>query len=98
MALSDAFGEKALDFEAENKLRCGQQETSARKFTERRVTELQERLARFRAEDNLQPIPMTEGLVRKEEEQLQTKLMRISQRGSVDPTLVRLATGIIRVE
>lgn len=96
--LSEAFGKKMLDFEAENTLRCGQQEISARKFADRRVSELQERLARFRAEGNSQPIPMTEGLIRKEEDQLQTKLARVDQRRLVDPTLVRLAVGIVRVE
>ena len=56
-ALSDAFGERLSDFYAENTLRCDQQETSARKFAERRIEELQRRIDRFRAERNCVPSP-----------------------------------------
>ena len=96
--LGSSFGERVSDFEAENELRCDQQETSARRFAERRVNELQNRLSRFRAQQNLRPIPMTEGLLRKEQTQLSAKLERINQRRIIDPTLVPLATGVIRVE
>jgi hypothetical protein len=41
---------------------------------------------------------MTEGLIRKEEEQLRTKLERIANRQQVDPTMIPLAAGVIRVE
>jgi hypothetical protein len=40
---------------------------------------------------------MTEGLARKEEEQLKAKIDRVSRRRHVDPTMVPLATGVIRV-
>jgi hypothetical protein len=40
---------------------------------------------------------MTEGLLQKEETQLTAKLTMIEQRRIVDPTLVSIATGIIRV-
>lgn len=97
-ALCDAFAEKIRDFEAENQLRCNQQETSARKFAERRIAELQERLSRFRAQRNARLIPMTEGLLQKEQAQLKAKLAMIEQRRTVDPTMVSLAAGVIRVE
>ena len=97
-ALGRSFEERMQDFEAENELRCNQQETSAHRFANRRIAELRERLDRFRAQGNLRPIPMTEGLLRKEEAQLQSKLARIAQRRRVDPTMVPLAAGIIRVE
>ena len=53
---------------------------------------------KFRREGNLRPVAMTEGLIRKEEEQLRTKLERIANRQQVDPTMIPLATGVIRVE
>ncbi|QQR36147.1 DEAD/DEAH box helicase family protein [Devosia oryziradicis] len=97
-ALSDAFGERLSDFYAENTLRCDQQETSARKFAERRITELQRRIDRFRAEQKVRPIAPTEGLIRKEEEQLRVKLDRLARRRAVDPTMSALAVGVVRVE
>ena len=95
--LADAFGERLCDFDAENAMRCDQQETSAKKFAERRLKELNSRIARFRAEDNQRPIAMTDGLIRKEEDQLKAKIDRIARRRDVDPTMVPLALGVIRV-
>jgi hypothetical protein len=97
-ALGGVFDERMRNFEAENELRCNQQETSARKFAERRIGELRERLLRFRTRGDLRPIPMTEGLLRKEEAQLKAKLARIEQRRKTDPTVVPIATGFVRVE
>jgi superfamily II DNA or RNA helicase len=96
--LNDAFAARLSDFEAENTLRCNQQEVSATKFAERRLAELQQRLSRYRAADNLRPVAMTEGLVRREEEQLRLKLDRVSRRRQVDPTLSLLGVGVIRVQ
>jgi SNF2 family DNA or RNA helicase len=95
--LADAFGERMSDFEAENTVRCDQQETSARKFAQRRIDDLNRRLHKFRSENNTRPIAMTEGLIRKEEEQLQAKIDRVSRRRNVDPTMVHLALGVVRV-
>ena len=96
-ALGKSFDERMQNFEAENELRCNQQETSARKFAERRIDELKERLERFRARNDLRPIPMTEGLLRKEEAQLKAKLARIEHRRKTDPTMIPIGTGFIRV-
>lgn len=96
-ALADAFGARLTDFEAENTMRCNQQETSARKFADRRIKELSERVTKFKATGNLRPVAMTEGLIRKEEEQLQAKIDRIARRRDVDPTMTPLAVGVIRV-
>lgn len=96
-ALVDAFGERLADFEAENTMRCDQQETSARKFAQRRLDDLNGRIAKFRAENILRPVAMTEGLIRKEEEHLRAKIDRVSRRRNVDPTMVQLALGVIRV-
>ncbi len=98
VALTNEFGQQLLDCSAENELRCSQQETSARKFADRRIGELKGRLQRFRYEGELRLLPMTEGLLRKEETQLKIKLERIAQRRMVDPTMIQIATGFIRVE
>ena len=42
-------------------------------------------------------VAMTEGLIRKEEEQLKAKIDRVSRRRNVDPTMVHLALGVVRV-
>jgi superfamily II DNA or RNA helicase len=96
--LSNAFGIRLSDFEAENSVRCAQQETSAKKFAERRLGELGNRVSRFKSNGSLKAIPMTEGLIRKEEEQLKIKLDRVARRRDVDPTMMSLALGLIRVE
>ncbi|ARP64300.1 hypothetical protein A9K65_013605 [Mesorhizobium sp. WSM1497] len=96
-ALGEVFGERLADFEAENAVRCDQQRTSAEKLASRRLEGLKARIQRFRNEGNLRPVAMTEGLIRKEEEQLKTKLDRVSKRRVVDPTMIPLAAGVIRV-
>lgn len=96
-ALGDLFGERLADFEAENTVRCNQQRTSAEKLAQRRLTDFKARVQRFKSEGNIRPIAMTEGLIRKEEEQLKTKLDRVAKRLLVDPTMIPLAAGIIRV-
>lgn len=85
------------DYEAENALRCDQQETSARRFFERRSTELSERLEKFRSQDKQRLIPPTEGLLNKQKLLLETKLSRIDQNRRTDRSFVPLAAGIIRV-
>jgi hypothetical protein len=96
--LEHDFAARVRDFESENNLRCGQQETSARRFAERRMAELSARIERYREQGSTRLIPMTEGLLQKEEARLRTKLMTVAQRRMVDPTIVPLAAGIIRVE
>lgn len=96
--LSNEFGRRLKDFEAQNAVRCAQQETSAKKFAERRLEELRGRLSRFEAIGNHKAIPMTKGLIRKEQDQLKIKLDRVARQRDVDPTMVPLATGLIRIE
>ncbi|MDR7033112.1 SNF2-related protein [Mesorhizobium sp. BE184] len=96
-ALGDLFAERLTDFEAENSVRCDQQRTSAEKLAHRRLEGLKARIARFRHDGNIRPVAMTEGLIRKEEEQLKTKLDRIGKRQQVDPTMIPLAVGVIKV-
>jgi superfamily II DNA or RNA helicase len=59
-ALGEAFGERLADFEAENKVRCDQQRTSAEKLARRRLEGFHARIDRFRREGNVRPIAMTE--------------------------------------
>ena len=97
--LRDAFAVRMVDFEAENEVRCNQQETSARRFAERKLTERREILQRQREKGNIKGITLHENLLRHEEERLQAKLTLIAQRrDNVDPTMVPLASGVIRVE
>jgi len=96
-ALEQAFSERLKDFEAENTVRCDQSEMGARKFADRRIKELSERVEKFRASGNLRPIRMTEGLIRREETELGVKLDRIGRRRQIDPTMIPLAVGVIRV-
>ncbi|WP_042775871.1 SNF2-related protein [Sinorhizobium fredii] len=96
--LADSFGERLSDFDAENKVRCDQQETSAKKHAQRKLSELNQRISRYREEGKTRPIAMTEGLIRKEEEQLRSKVDRVARRRDVDPTMIPLAIGVIRVD
>ena len=96
--LDSAFGEKFENFEIENQLRCEQQETNAQTSAARKVDNLQKRLARFRAEGKQKPIPMTEGLLRKEKNVLKAKLAHIEKWRNVGSTLNQLAMGVVRVE
>ena len=96
-SLYGEFARLLDDSESENRQRCNAQETSARKFSERRINELQDRLQRFRDNDQLSWIPMTKGLLNRERGQLKAKLDRVAKRRSIDESLERLAVGIIRV-
>ena len=96
--LAESFRRRTERFVADNEHRCNQQETSARRFYDRRIAELKERIARFRAQGGSRAIPMTEGLLRKEERQLDEKLSRIEVRREVDPEFKQLAAGVVRVE
>jgi len=96
-ALDESFGDSLSNCEAENRVRCDQQRTSAEKLAKRKTAELQERINRFREEGKNRVIPMTEGRLKKEEEQLKIKLDRIAKHQHVDPTMVPLALGVIRV-
>lgn len=95
--LVEAFEEKSQSFIADNEHRCNQQTTSAHRFYDRRISELQRRIGRFRMEGRTRAIPMTEGLLRREENQLGEKLSRIETGRTVDPEFRQLAAGVVRV-
>jgi superfamily II DNA or RNA helicase len=96
--LEQAYGRRLAEAESENALHCEQQEVSAKAHTTRRLEELRGRLDRFRLEGNDRMIPMTEGLVRREEQDQADKLRRIERRRVVDDSMVPLASGYIRVK
>ena len=96
-SLRTEYADKLKAFEAENNLKCRQQETSARNYTSRKLTELNERLERFRSTGRHRLIPMTEGLVRREKEQLSLKLQSIEEQREVDPEFSSVAVGLIRI-
>ena len=85
------------DFEAENRQRCSAQETSATRFSERRISELGDRLRRFRDNNQRHLVPMTEGLLQRERAQLEAKLQRVAGRRNIDESMETLAVGIVRV-
>ena len=96
-ALNREYAELAEDFEAENEQRCNAQEASARRFSERRTYDLEERLRRFMERGQLKVIPMTEGLIRRERAQLAERMKKVGERRCIDATMEPLALGIIRV-
>ena len=96
-ALGDGFDRYTSEFQAENDRRCNGQRTSAERYTKRRIRELDDRLHRFRSENRRRLLPMTEGLVRKERSELNTKLARIETRREVDSSFAELAIGVIRL-
>jgi SNF2 family DNA or RNA helicase len=91
------FEKRLVDFLVENTVRCDQQATSATKFAARRIAELQDRVERFQLEGNDRLVPMTEGLLKKEESELKFKLQVVDKKRNVDPTMVHLGLGLIRV-
>ena len=96
-ALNGEYAELAEDFEAENEQRCNSQEISARRFSERRTRDLEDRMQRFRDRGQMNLVPMTQGLVRREQAQLTEKLSRVEERRLVDTTMEPLALGVIRI-
>ncbi|HRX82143.1 MAG TPA: hypothetical protein P5307_23915, partial [Pirellulaceae bacterium] len=96
--LDDRFSEKCVEFETDNELRCRQQETSAQRYADRRISTFLERIDRFKLQGNDKMIPPTEGLIRRERDHLDQKLSRIAGLREVDLTVSTLATGIILIE
>ncbi|WP_319414790.1 SNF2-related protein [Marispirochaeta aestuarii] len=81
----------------ENRRLCNTQRESACLFKERRVKELQDRIARFRENGNTRMIPATEGLIRKEEITCRNKIARIEAMEVIDADNYDLAAGVIQV-
>jgi hypothetical protein len=97
-ALEEAFAGKILDFDAENRSICIQQERTAGSLSARKCASLEERIARDRESGNLKVIPMTEGKLRAEQDRLSAILKKISGRSRLNPESRSVANGIIRIE
>jgi SNF2 family DNA or RNA helicase len=96
-ALGERWAERAEAFNAENEMRCRQQELSARKYADRRISELTQRIARYEQGGKQRQIPMTRGLLTQKRDELAQKLRRIESARIVDPTLALIAAGVIRL-
>ena len=96
--LAESFSQQCEDFELENNARCEQQRTSAEKFATRKLSQLNERIERYEIEGKSRVIPMTKGLIEREERQLKDKLLKIDNSMVIDPTQGELAIGVIRIE
>lgn len=96
-SLNSEYAQLLEDFKAENEQRCNAQETSAQRFSDRRIRDLEDRLRRFRDNNQLHLIPMTEGLVRRERAHLAANLKKVGRRRITDSTMDPLAVGIVRV-
>lgn len=92
------YGRRLDDFEAENSVRCKQQETSARKYADRRIADLRQRIVRFELLGQPRMIPATEGLIRREGDTVNEKLARIHTRRQVDHSTSQLSAGFIMIE
>ena len=96
--LAEMFGRRDADFRNENEVYCDQQKINATRLADRRITDLEERLGRYRDEGRTDLIPMNEGRLKKELRQKEVNLERIEQRAQARSSLSELAAGVIRVE
>jgi superfamily II DNA or RNA helicase len=96
--LEEAFDRAASEFETENNNRCDIQQQSAQDYANRRKQELEERIAKFKAENQLQMIPATEGLLNKVNRELEIKKRAIATKREINLDLVQLAAGVIFVK
>ena len=96
--LTEDFYTFLKDFEAENQILCEQQRTSAKNFHSTRISELERRIERFKIEGKHKSIPMTKGLLKREQNLLHHKINRIERQFKVADSLQDLAAGLIVVE
>ena len=90
------FDTKLRDFEAQNKLRCSRQLTSARKSAERRMARPKDLFDRYVASGNLRMSRVEKGKIDKIEIHLRSVEQRIEQKWEVNPDFKDLAWGVIR--
>ena len=97
-ALTEEFGNRMDNFEAENNLKCRQQEISARNYSDRQISEFRERIEQYRVRGQQRIIPMTEGKIEKVKQDLNRKLLKIESYKEIDPTSSSVAVGLIRID
>jgi SNF2 family DNA or RNA helicase len=96
--LEQAFDRAANEFEIDNHNRCDIQQQSAQDYANRRKQELEERIAKFKQEGQLQMIPATEGLLNKINRELEIKKRAIATKRDTNIELVQLAAGVIFIQ
>lgn len=96
--LLEKFTEEERTFKEDNDDRCDVQQTSAERFANRRIKMFQDRIKDFEAAGKTKPIPMTVGLLDKEENELGIKQRTIEDHRVVDARPETLCMGMISVE
>ena len=96
--LYNRFGDRREVFDAENSVRCNQQETSTRKYAERRIADFAGRIDRYKADGRKNLIPMNQAQLENEERERDEKLARIQKNRTIEPSTFTLAMGVVRVE
>lgn len=84
-------------FVEENHRKCNMQLISANSYASRRLDELHGRIDKFKQENKLKSIPMTNGLIKRVRQDLDLKVRRIKEKQSVDTGFSILAAGYVRV-
>lgn len=96
--LQDDFFEDSESFEAENQDWCNVQEGIAKRSSQRKIQEIQERITRFTEEGKTRIIPAEQGKIDKESQNLQVKLAKIKEKRKTDTNNLTLAAGLIFIE
>lgn len=79
----------------ENKHTCANQLESAKRYMERQVEELTNRIKRYKEEGRERTIPATEGLIRREKQNFQVKQNRIEAKKELDEGFEEISAGVI---
>ncbi len=96
--LKDQFLEDSESFEAENEDWCNLQEGIAKRSSQRKIEEIEERIARFMQEGKTRIIPAEQGKIAKENQNLQVKLAKIQEKRQTKTSNPTLAAGLIFIE
>ena len=97
-SMSDRLAAFIEQIELENEVLCDQEEQAAHALADRRIAELEARVARFRHEDRRNLVPMTEGLIRSARARLDDALQRVTKRRKVEPGWAELVSVLVRIE
>ena len=95
--LAEEFGERVTEFELENEHWANQQRTSAERLAERKITSLEQRIAKMRLEGKERGVALANAQIKKQNEYLEAKLQRIGIGSAVEPSMNELAGGLILV-
>ncbi|MDR9404340.1 MAG: hypothetical protein RI580_12965, partial [Halothece sp. Uz-M2-17] len=96
--LQDQFFEDSESFKAENEDWCNLQEGIAKRSSQRKIEEIEERIARFTEEGKTRIIPAEQGKIDRENQDLQVKLAKIQEKRQTKTNNPTLAAGLIFIE